>query len=396
MFRSTLPAVVLSLALATSAHAMPGDPPVVPLAPADGAQVPANAGGIGVSFQCPDYRIAVFGPVTQRGDYGDYGVRFSDSADLGTDGRLATNPYGNDAGASLAPDRTCTAKLDTFDTAASPEIAGGRVYWQAYRPCTGCTPQYETGGVRSFVVRPSVSGTLRAPKRVYGGYPALFTVESAARMSGADVVLQRRAGGRWRTVVRRPFQLDRTELVATLPAGRQTLRALVVTGTTRFVVATRTLAVRRPGRRSTSSARRRPLHGQRHARVHGGRRREAAALLQRVRQRVLRRADAGATTGPRSPSHGSAPPASRPTARSPATCRPRGRARPPSRSPAGSATAASRARCRSRTRPAPASAGSPRAGSSVDRERQLRWVGRLRSRLGGAFLTNRGVAEIEW
>jgi len=254
MFRSTLLAVALSLAVAAaSAHAMPGDPPVVPLAPADAAAVAANADGIGVSFQCPDYRIAVFGPVTQRGDHRDYRVRFSDSAALGADGRLAANPWGNDPGASLAPDRTCTAKLDTFDTASSPEIAGGRVYWQAYRPCTSCTPQYETGGVRSFVVRPSVTGRLRAPKRVYGGYPALFTVESAARMSGADVVLQRRAGRRWRSVVRRPFHLDRTELVATLPAGRHTLRALVVAGATRFQIARRTLVVRRPGRRSTGA-----------------------------------------------------------------------------------------------------------------------------------------------
>jgi hypothetical protein len=253
MFRSTMLAVVLPLALAGSAHAMPGDAPVVPLAPADGAQVRANADGIGVGFQCPDYRIAVFGPVTQYGDYHDYGVRFSDRPDLGTDGRLANNPYGNDAGASLAPDRSCAAKLDTFDTASSPEIAGGRVYWQAYRPCTGCTPQYETGGVRSFVVRPSVRGTLRAPKRVYSSYPALFTVASTAKLSGADVVLQRRAGSRWRTVKRRPFQLDRTELVAALPAGRQKLRALAITGATRFQLAARTVVVRRPGRRSTTA-----------------------------------------------------------------------------------------------------------------------------------------------
>jgi hypothetical protein len=253
MFRSTLLAVVLPLALAGTARAMPGDPPVVPLAPADGAEVPANADGIGVGFQCPDYRIAVFGSVTQYGDYGDYGVRFSDRPDLGSDGRLATNPYGSDAGASLAPDRTCTAKLDTFDTASSPEIAGGRVYWQAYRYCNGCTPQYETGGVRSFVVRPSASGRLRAPKRVYAGYPAVFTVESAAKLSGADVVLQRRAGRRWRTVARRPFLLDGTELVAVLPAGRQKLRALAVTGATRFQLAGRTVAVRRPGARRTTA-----------------------------------------------------------------------------------------------------------------------------------------------
>ena len=250
--RSTLLAVALLLFLAGTARALPGDPPVVPLAPADGAEVPANAGGIGVSFQCPDYRVAVYGSVTEFGDYSDYGVRFSDGPVVGADGRLASHPFGNDAGPSLAPDRTCTAKLDTFDTASSPELAGGRVYWQAFRYCNGCTPQYETGAVRSLVVRPAAGGRLRAPRRVYAGYPALFELESAARFSGAEVVLQRRAGGRWRTVVRRPFGLERTQLVAGLPAGRQQLRALVVAGATQLPVAVRTLRVHRPGRRSTS------------------------------------------------------------------------------------------------------------------------------------------------
>ena len=251
--RATLLAAFVLVLLAAPARAMPGDPPVVPLAPADGAVVGADPAGIGVSFQCPDYRIAVFGNLVQRGDFSDYGVRFSDGAALGADGRLASTPFGNDAAASLAPDRTCTAKLDTFDTARSPEITGGRVFWQAYRYCNGCTPQYETGAVRSFVVRPSVSGTLRPPTRVYSGYPALFAVESDARLSGAEVVLQRRAGGNWRTVARRPFQLERTRLVATLPAGRVPLRALAVTGATRLALATRTIVVRRPGARRTSA-----------------------------------------------------------------------------------------------------------------------------------------------
>jgi hypothetical protein len=250
--RATLVAVVVLVALAAPALAMPGDPPVVPLAPADGAVVGADPAGIGVSFQCPDYRIAVYGDLVQRGDFSDYGVRFSDSAALGADGRLASAPYGNDAAASLAPDKTCTAKLDTFDTARSPEIAGGRVFWQAYRYCNGCTPQYETGAVRSFVVRPSVSGKLRPPARVYADYPALFAVASDAKLSGATVVLQRRAGGRWRTLATRPFQLERTQLVATLPAGRVPLRALAVTGAQRFELATRTIVVRRPGSRRTS------------------------------------------------------------------------------------------------------------------------------------------------
>ena len=53
--------------------------------------------------------------------------------------------------------------------------------------------------------------------------------------------------------MRRPFHLDHTELVATLPAGRQKLRALAITSTTRFQLAGRTLVVRRPGRRSTAA-----------------------------------------------------------------------------------------------------------------------------------------------
>ena len=250
--RATLLAVAVLVALAAPARAMPGDPPVVPLAPADHAVVGADPAGIGVSFQCPDYRIAVYGNLVQRGSFNDYAVRFSDTAALGADGRLATAPYGNDAAASLAPDGTCTAKLDTFDTASSPEISGGRVFWQAYRYCNGCTPQYETGAVRSFVVRPSVSGTLRPPARVYAGYPSLFAVESDAKLSGAQVVLQRRAGGSWRTLAKRPFHLQSTRLVATLPAGRTRLRALAVTGAARLELATRTIVVRRPGARRTS------------------------------------------------------------------------------------------------------------------------------------------------
>ena len=288
--RATLFAVAVLVVLAAPARAMPGDPPVVPLAPADGAVVGADPAGIGVSFQCPDYRIAVYGNLVDRGDYSDYGVRFSDRATLGADGRLANAPYGNDAAASLAPDRTCTAKLDTFDTARSPEISGGRVFWQAYRYCNGCTPQYETGAVRSFVVRPSVSGTLRPPARVYAGYPALFAVESDARLSGAEVLLQRRAGGNWRTLRTRPFQLESTRLVATLPAGRVPLRALAVTGAARLELATRTIVVRRPGARRTSGRDDGRYTG-RDVRLTVARGGTSSAGLPRLAQRVLRRPD---------------------------------------------------------------------------------------------------------
>ena len=149
------------------------------------------------------------------------------------------------------------------------------MFWQAYRYCNGCTPQYETGAVRSFVVRPSASGTLRPPARRHARYPALFAVESDAKLSGAQVVLQRRAGGSWRTLATPPFQLETRELVATLPAGRTRLRALAVTGAVRLELATRTIVVRRPGARRTSGRDDGRYTG-RDVKVHRGARRHAA------------------------------------------------------------------------------------------------------------------------
>lgn len=249
---------LLALALVPAgAQALPGDPPITPASPADGATVPANAEGISVSYSCPAYRQQVYGspedPITERGDAGDYDVRFSDSPALGADGLLASKPYGSDASAQLASDGSCTSVLDTADSSSSPEVAGGRVFWQAYRSCIGCERQRpETASVRSFVVRSSVTGKLKVPRRSYGGYLGIFALESEAKLSGAKVALQRRTRGRWKTVVTESYRLDRTELIASLPAGRQKVRALVIAGTRKLAVATRTLTVRRPGRRSTS------------------------------------------------------------------------------------------------------------------------------------------------
>lgn len=236
---------VAPLVLSAGAGALPGDPPIVPLTPADGAVVAADASGIPVTFRCPAY--------SDRGDYSDYAVRFAPDPAIGPDGRLANHPYGNDAATSLGADGlTCTAKLDTFDTARSPEIVGGRVYWQAYRFCAGCAQGWETGPVWSFVVRPDVKARLTAPARLYGGYLNVFRLQTKARFSGAQVLLQRRTGRRWRTLVRTGFKQGSTELVAALPAGRQHVRARIVAGNTILDVARRTLLVRRGARRVTS------------------------------------------------------------------------------------------------------------------------------------------------
>ena len=127
-------AVAVLVALVAPARAMPGDPPVVPLAPADGAVVGADPAGIGVSFQCPDYRIAVYGNLVQRGDFNDYGVRFSARRSEPTVGwrtrRTATTP-------PLHARQTGPARRSsTRSTPRARQISGGRVFWQAYPTAT--------------------------------------------------------------------------------------------------------------------------------------------------------------------------------------------------------------------------------------------------------------------
>lgn len=241
------------------AQALPGDQPITPASPSNGATVPANAEGISVSYSCPGYRKQVFGDppdqTTEFGDAEDYDVRFSDSPSLGADGLLAAKPYGSDASARPASDgAACTSVLNTSDNSSSPEIVGGRVFWQAHRSCIGCEGQRpETAPVRSFVVQRKIAARLAVPRRAYAGYLSVFALTSKAKLSGAKVALQRRARGKWKTVESAPFRLDRTELVASLPAGRQRLRALVITDTSKFAVAKKTLSVRSGGRRSTST-----------------------------------------------------------------------------------------------------------------------------------------------
>lgn len=245
-----LMAAVAALAASPSV-ALPGDPAIEPLTPADGATVPADPAGIPVTFTCPAYLVSG-GPFADRGDHEDYDVVFSDSPAIGARGRLASQPWGNSASARLNADgTTCTAVLDTPDAARSPEIAGGTIHWQVSRSCTGCE-QYgrEFSPVRSFTVRPArVTGSLAVTGRPYAGFPVLVTLSTRAALSGGTVALERRVGSRWRPVDSTRFDADGTPFVASLPAGRQVLRARVGG----ITIAGRTVTVLRPGRRATSA-----------------------------------------------------------------------------------------------------------------------------------------------
>ena len=230
----------LALAVAPAAHAGPGDPPIVPLSPADGAAAPASLEGVQVAFSCPDYHPSaedpdlVFGPDLYR-------VRFDDSPTIEPDGRIGEE-YGapsavNDGG----PD--CSAVLNALGS--GPEATGGRVYWQAFRPLSGGSG-YEVAPVRSSVVVPQeVSAALKVRGRLWGGHKGLYNVKAESFIPGAAIELQRRTRAGWRTFAARDLDPRDTDLVGVLPAGRQTIRARITTATSAFTAATRTVRVRR-------------------------------------------------------------------------------------------------------------------------------------------------------
>lgn len=252
---SALAASLFVLLAPAVASALPGDPPVEALAPADGASVRAGSGGITVAYTCPAYTSDVYGdpanPTVDRRDASDYQVTFSDRSDPSADGLLAGHGFPSATfGAQPEGDGTCTSTLpDDYVPLATKY---GRVYWQASRSCLACMPQHETGPVRSFVVRLSVSATLTVPKRLYAGYLGAFSLRSTASLADARVVLERRSGGHWSKVTDEPYHSDATKLFGKLPAGRHTVRAVIRTGSSSFTVATKTLTVRREARRSTS------------------------------------------------------------------------------------------------------------------------------------------------
>ena len=246
-------ALVLALALASTAGALPGDPPIVPLAPAEGATVPANAAGIPVSFACPAYTREIYGETRDPGTYEDYDVRFSNAPALGP---TAASRHGPSA---ATPARACCRPIprrawrrSTRTTArARPRSWAAGSSGRPIAAAPAAPGGYETAPVRSFVVRPDVQGTLKLPAAVYAGYLAVYRFESPALLAGADALLQRRGRTSWLTVVKKRFS-QKTDFVAKLPAGRQRLRVRIETPSGAFDLPERTLTVRRGGRRVTS------------------------------------------------------------------------------------------------------------------------------------------------
>lgn len=257
--RSVLLALVALALTATPAAALPGDDPFAPLTPEDGAAFAPDPSGIPVTYTCPVYRISSAGTgFTVFGGPSDYGVSFATAPDLGTDGRLrSTNTVALDNGheGNTVPEGQCTS---TFAAGGSvgetPQETPGTYYWQVWRLCTGCEGSYETGPVRRLVLRLTAAPRVAAPARVYAGFAAAIGLRLDGVPDRAAVALQRFAGGRWRAVGTGSALDERGEVIATLPRGRQRLRAVVTAGGEVLAGPETTVTVRRARGWSTRPA----------------------------------------------------------------------------------------------------------------------------------------------
>ncbi len=247
----------------TAARALPGDAPIELISPADGATVAPSASGSRFVFGCPDYRTADFGDgFALHGGVDSYSAALASSPELGGDGRLRDDrrvDFSGPQSDNTLPAGQCSTILGDESRAG---LAPGTYWWQVARICTGCAGGYEASAPRRLLVRADVRPGVLAPRGVYGGYPAGYVVAAPGAPEGSAVALERQAGGGWRRiasgVVERGSEPGRgagAELIATVPAGRQRLRAVVTVGSERFMSPPElVLAQRDRGPRATSAA----------------------------------------------------------------------------------------------------------------------------------------------
>lgn len=243
-----------------NAAALPGDPSIAPVGPANGASVPAVEEGLKVTYTCPAYRnteeveeIEVPLPPEEEGGeeeggeevevieklvpvFGsseNYGARFSTSSALGPDGRLTTTGFG-EAGEGEAEvvkgTPWCSTEL-ALPTSPNPAaLYQGRVYWQAFRECEGCKTGFETGPVQSFVVFPNdEEAEITFEDQVFGGYLTKVSFAGEAGLKGAKVALQQWTGSEWKTIGEEPGnEFGENRFFIKLGVGHKLLRPVLV------------------------------------------------------------------------------------------------------------------------------------------------------------------------
>ena len=241
MKRLILAAVVM-LVLAAPAAALPPDPPITPLEPAEGASLPVNADGIVVRFTCPPYTTVedpLFGPIA--GLISDYGAAISRAPDVGADGRLATRDGLGSAFESSPGSCQSTLGSGGFP---KPQTTPGAWYWQAWRNCSGCASGFETSPVRSFTLTAGGTITLGVPRKAYVGYPIVAAVKVESPSSPAQVTIERRSGSTWVAVGE--VALNEEDAFIKLPRGKVELRATARFGAESLSSPARTVTVAKP------------------------------------------------------------------------------------------------------------------------------------------------------
>jgi hypothetical protein len=283
-------AVFLALvAIPAAAFALPGDPPIQPLGPADGASLFAGeTGSVHVTFKCPSYHKQA----EETGTDSDYKVRFSTSA--ARDGEGLISPSLGTAFAEVEPDKaTCGANFEAPVPARPTALYQGTVYWQVIRQvirpaCPTCGPEtpkqkeeredkeeeeatkeeeaeengtvfvakseFEGGEVRSFSLQPKVEGAaLKLPRVIYAGYRTAIEFESLTDLTGGTVELQRFVKGAWRPLAEATVG-ETTVFFVKLPAGRVVLRPVAKSASVTLPLEPRKLTVHKLGKHRLTSA----------------------------------------------------------------------------------------------------------------------------------------------
>ncbi len=285
-----LVALLAFVVIPAVAFALPGDPPIQSLAPADGTSLFAGeTGSVHVTFKCPSYHKQA----EETGSDIDYKVRFSTSA--ARDGEGLISPSLGTAFSEVEPTdkTTCGANFEAPVPARPTALYQGTVYWQVIRQvirpaCPTCGPEtpkqkeeredkeeeeatkeeeaeengtvfvakseFEGGEVRSFSLQPKVEeAALKLPRVIYAGYRTAIEFESVTDLTGGSVELQRFVKGAWQPLAEATVG-EATVFFVKLPAGRVVLRPVAKSASVTLPLEPRKFTVHKLGKHRLTSA----------------------------------------------------------------------------------------------------------------------------------------------
>ncbi len=231
-----------------SAQALPGDPPIESLSPADGAVLAPNPDGVVITFTCPEYAFAdAGGGLRLFGGREYYSLRVTTSPQLDADGRLASAFTVDQATASSDPARPAGECFSAFSdgSASGVHTKPGTYYWQVARICSACGG-YEVGPVRTLRIAVQASPTVTLRWKPWAGYGVVADVQASGVPDGSAVTIQRQAAGAWVDAASGSIAGARQRSISPCPGGATALRAVLVVGDQRIEGAQASVNVLKP------------------------------------------------------------------------------------------------------------------------------------------------------